>query len=263
MTEPGSKSEDRWRLVALLPPLVARVYQDGMEGAGQRLLLLVVAVGLAYGWAALFAWRTQRPLGPGLLPYAMTFVLLLPGAVPWAAAILAVSFGVVFGREIFGGDGVLPPAAIGLAFAIFSFPEGGFEAHDLLTAPLDPLFAAACVPGALLLTWRGACSWRVVIGAVLGSMGAASLMSVSAPWEHLSLGTFAAGVIFLAAGPEATPQRTVARWLHGLLAGALIMLIRLGNPEQPDGVVFAVFLAALFAPLLDRACSWRPRHAGE
>lgn len=252
------KSEDALRIAALTPPLIVRLYEDGADAAIQRLLLLVLALGLSYGWAALFARRAGRPLGSGLLPYAMTFVLLLPGPVAWGGAVLALSFGAVFGREIFGGRAVLPPAAIGLAFAIFSFPAGGYEAKGILAASPDPLFALSCLPGAAVLIWQGALSWRIAAGAVAGAAAVALLMGDSAWWNHLSLGTFAAGVLFLAAAPEAAPRQESARWLHGILVGALIVLIRLANPEQPDGVVFAAFLGALFAPLLDRALLWRP-----
>ena len=252
--------EDVLRLAALAPPFAIRLYQDGIEAAGQRLVVLAIAIGLSYGWALLFAWRTGRPLGPALLPYAMTFVLLLPGPVAWTGAALALSFGAVFGREIFGGKVVLPPAAIGLAFAIFSFPEGGFEARSILTSEPDPLFALSCVPGAAILTWKGALCWRTAIGAAVGAMTAGFLMEASAPWEHAGLGAFAAGVIFLAADPASAPRHRGARWLHGLLVGELIVLIRLGNPEQPDGVVFAALLAGLFAPLLDRVPVWGQTH---
>lgn len=254
------KSEDLLRVVALLPPLAVRFYADGTEAALQRLLLLAVATALSYGWAILFARRTGRPLGEGILPYALTFVLLLPGPVEWLPAVLAISFGAVFGREIFGGKAVLPPAAIGLSFAIFSFPGGGFELRGILDAAPDIPFALACLPGAALLIWKDVMPWRIALGAVAGAAAAGFLMGAAEWWVHYATGAFAAGVIFLAAAPEAAPRREDARWIHGLLVGALILLIRLANPDQPDGAVFAALLVALFAPLIDRAVSWRPRH---
>jgi Na+-transporting NADH:ubiquinone oxidoreductase subunit B len=191
----------------------------------------------------------------------MTFVLLLPGPVAWIAAVLALSFGAVFGREVFGGRTVLPPAAIGLAFAIFSFPEGGFAVSGILATEPNPLFAISCLSGAAILIWRDALAWESAAGAVIGAVATGILMAASAPWTQPALGAFAAGVIFLAAAPEGAPVRKGARWLHGLLVGALIVLTRVANPDQPDGVVFAALLAGLFAPLLDRAVAWRSRHA--
>lgn len=258
MTEPD-RNDALW-VLALAPPLAVRLYGDGAEAAVQRLLLLAVALGVSYAWAALFARRAGRPLGPGLPAAAMIFVLLLPGAVGWGGAVLALSFGAVFGREMFGGRAILPPALIGLAFAIFSFPDGGFEARDILAASPDPLFAASCLPGAAVLMLRGTLAWQVAAGAAAGVAAAGLLMGDPAWWEHYILGAFAAGILFLAAAPEGAARGQAARLLHGALVGALIIAIRLANPDQPDGVVFACLLGGLFAPLLDRALAWRPRH---
>jgi len=258
MTDPNR--DDLFWVLALAPPLAARLYGDGWETAVQRLLLLAIALGIAYAWAGLFAHRAGRPLGPGLPAFAMIFILMLPGPVAWGGAVLALSFGAVFGREIFGGRAILPPALVGLAFAIFSFPEGGFEARSVLALSPDLLFTMSCLPGATLLMVRGSLAWQVAAGAVIGAMAAAFLMGDPAWWGHPALGAFAAGVLFLAAAPECATAGPGARWLHGLLAGGLIVVIRLANPDQPDGVVFGLLLGGLFAPLLDRALNWRPGH---
>ena len=56
-------SDERFMVLALALPLVVRLYGDGMEAALQRLLLLALALCIAYGWAALFARGSGRPLG--------------------------------------------------------------------------------------------------------------------------------------------------------------------------------------------------------
>lgn len=260
MTVTVPDRDDLFWVLALAPPLAVRLYGDGTEAAVQRLLLLALAFGIAYAWAAMFARRMGRPTEPGLPAFAMIFVVMLPGPVAWGGAVLALSFGAVFGREIFGGRTILPPALVGLAFAIFSFPEGGFEAGSILAQPPDPLFAMSCLAGAAVLMLRGALAWQVAASAVIGAMAAAFLMGDPAWWGHPGLGAFAAGVLFLAAASDGITAGRGARWLHGLLVGALIVVIRLANPDQPDGVVFAMLLGGLFAPLLDRALNWRPGH---
>ncbi|HUU36292.1 MAG TPA: RnfABCDGE type electron transport complex subunit D, partial [Vicinamibacterales bacterium] len=117
------RDDSRW-VVALVPPLAVRAYGDAPEAAVQRLLLLAVALGIAYAWAALFARSAGRSLGRGLPAFAVMFVVLLPGGVAWVSAVVALSFGAVFGREVFGGRVLLPPALVALTFAIFSFPGG-------------------------------------------------------------------------------------------------------------------------------------------
>lgn len=258
MTNPDR--DDLLRALALVPPLAVRLQGDGMEAALQRLLLLALALGTAYVWAALFARRAERPLGPGLPAFAMTFVLMLPGPVAWSGAVLALSFGAVFGREMFGGRPILSPALTGLAFAIFSFPEGRFEAQDILAQSPNLLFGLSCLPGAAILVSRGLFVWQVAAGAVIGVAAAGLLLGGPAWWEHLGLGAFAAGVLFLAAAPEGAVGRKSAQWLHGILVGVLIVVFRLANPDHPDGVLFATLLGALFAPLLDRALGWKLRN---
>jgi len=167
---------------------------------------------------------------------------------------VALAFGAVFGREIFGGRAILPPALIALAFAIFSFPEAGFEVREILGGSADFPFALSCLPGAAILAWRGALAWPVAAGAAVGAAAAAGLwMGESSWWEQLGLGGFAAGVLFLAAAHESAVSGTGARWLHGAVVGILVIAIRFANPDEPDGVVFAALLGGLFAPLLDRA----------
>lgn len=256
-----SGSDELLTALALALPLVARLYADGMEASMQRLLMLALACVIAYGWAALFARRAGRPLGSGLPAFALTFVIMLPGPVAWGGAVLALSFGAVFGREMFGGNAILPPALIGLAFAIFSFPEGGFEARGVLESSPDFLFTLSCLAGAAVLALRGWLAWQVAAGAVVGAIAAGWLMGSPAWWNQPGLGAFAAGILFLAAAPQGAVASNGARWLEGILVGALIIVIRFANPDQPDGVIFAVLLGALFAPLLDRALGWRP-HRG-
>jgi len=258
MTDPDH--DDRLWVLALLPPLAVRLYDEVPEAALQRLLLLALALAIAYAWAALFARSGERPLGRGLPAFAVTFAVLLPGPVAWGGAVLALNFGAVFGREIFGGRAILPPALVGLAFAIFSFPAGGFEAQGVLARPPDLLFAASCLPGAALLMRRGSLAWQIAAGAIAGAAATGLLMGDPAWWQHPGRGAFTAGVLFLAAAPESAVVGKGARWLHGVLVGALIVVIRLGNPDHPDGAVFAALLGGLFAPLLERALSWRPRH---
>jgi Na+-transporting NADH:ubiquinone oxidoreductase subunit B len=254
-----TRTDALW-VLALAPPLAVRLYWEGTEAAIERLALLALGLAVVYAWAALFARRAHRPLGPGLPAAAMVFAVMVPGPVGWGVATLALSFGVVFGREMFGGRAILPPALVGLAFAIFSFPEEGFELESFLALPPDPLFAAACLPGAGVLALRGALAWQVAAGALIGTAATGFLMGEPAWWEHFGLGTFAAGILFLAAAPEGAARGATARLLHGVLVGALVIAIRLADPDQPDGVVFAVLLGGLFAPLVDRALAWRPRH---
>lgn len=261
MDSHGFKSNDTAMLLALVPPLLVRFYADGSDVAVQRLGLMVFVLGIVYGWHAVFAKRMGRP-DASQLHFAMLFTVFLPGPVGWGGAALVVTFGWVFGREIFGGQNVLSPALLALAFAIFSFPDGGYQVLDIQATAPAPLLALACVPGAGLLLWKKALAWPVVVGAALGvGLGAGMMaMPTSMLLDHVILGTFSIGIFFIAAAQDCAPRKVAARWLYGALVGVLIIVIRLANPAGPDGVVFALLLATLFAPLLDRAVSWGSHH---
>ncbi len=247
--------------LALIPPLLVRLADDGGETAMARLGLLALAFVVAHAWRAAFAGgRLWLVPDVSQFSFALLFTVMLPAPVGWGGTLLATSFGWVFAREIFGGKSILSPALVALVFAIFSFPQAGYEARSILTTQINPTLALACLPGAAWLLWRRFLLWQTITAVLIGA--AAALMLVTVPgspswWEHFILGGFVLGVVFLAAAPESAPRILSARWLHGALVGALIVVIRLFDPAQPDGVVFAVFIGALFAPLMDRGLNWR------
>lgn len=259
----GLLPHDWLRTLALVCPLLVRFSGEETNVALARLTLLVVIFAVAWGWSAAFAKRLRyRPEGSQAL-FAVLFVVMLPTPVGLGSAIVATSFGWVVGYAIFGGKPILPPAVVALAFAIFSFPESGYEVQDVLSAPPSLVLALSCLPGAGLLLWKGLLPWRPVVGVAVGA--GAALYFMSAPtslpwWNHAILGGFAIGVLFVATAPDAVPLTQRAHWAYGALVGWLIIVIRLGSAEQPDGVVFALLIGCLLAPLLDRAMSWRTAH---
>lgn len=255
--------QDLPKALALVPPLLVRFSEDDASAALARLTLLALTFAVAWGWSAVFARRLGQRPEASQAQFAMLFVLMLPAPVGWGGTVIATSFGWVVGQAIFGGKPILPPALVALAFAIFSFPGGGYETLEILMTPSSRLLALSCLPGAGWLLWKGHLPWRIVAGAIAGA-GAAGLLLAgpsSLPWwEHFILGTFAIGILFIAAAPEVAPRLQGARWLFGAMVGGMIIVIRLANPDQPDGVVLAILIGGLFAPLLDRILGWRASH---
>lgn len=126
--------------------------------------------------------------------------------------------------------------------------------------------ALACLVAAGYLAFSGIVSWRTLAGGVLGTMLAGAVLGLAgpdnyaaqAPWYwHVSLGTFAFALVFLAADPACAPLTRGGRWFLGIAAGALTVLIRALDSGHPDGSLHAVLLAALFAPLADEWVSRR------
>ncbi len=250
-------NQDKFKLIALSLPLAARLFADGPEASADRLLLFAITMLIAYAIGAYFAREAGRSIGPGIFPFVMMFVIFLPAPVSLTSAGISIAFGSIFGREVFGGKPILPPALIALAFALFSYPEGGFQIKHLMDQTIDPIFIVASLAGGVIYLWKGFLAWRVAAGALIGSMLGNLLAVGSINWEQPLMGTYVAGVLFFAASIESAPSTNSARWLHGILVGGLVIVIRTYDPDQPDGIVFAALLGCLFAPLLNRLVMWR------
>lgn len=119
----------------------------------------------------------------------------------------------------------------------------------------------ACLLGAFLLLITGIASWRVMTGMLLGGLGMALCLQVLAsglnplskvpPHYHLVLGGFAFGLVFMATDPVTAAHTSIGKWCYGLFIGALSILIRVINPAFPEGVMLAILLGNVFAPLFD------------
>jgi Na+-transporting NADH:ubiquinone oxidoreductase subunit B len=93
-----------------------------------------------------------------------------------------------------------------------------------------------------------------VVGAVLvaNTLGGAAGAFAGVAWYwHLVLGSFAFGAVFLATDPVSAATTNAGRWIYGLLVGAMIVVLRIGNSSHPDGVMFAILFGNAFAPLID------------
>ncbi len=100
---PTLMSEDKLKVAGLSLPLAARLFGDGVEAGTDRLLLLALSLLVAYALGAKFAREAERPIGPGIIPYVLMFVVFLPNPVSLASAGVAICFGSIFGRAVFGG----------------------------------------------------------------------------------------------------------------------------------------------------------------
>jgi Na+-transporting NADH:ubiquinone oxidoreductase subunit B len=119
----------------------------------------------------------------------------------------------------------------------------------------------ACLIGAGYLIITRVASARIVAGALLGMIIAAALFNQfvgdalpfgNLPWHwHLTLGSFAFGVVYLATDPVTAAATNAGRWVYGLLIGALVVVIRVANVAHPDGVMFAILFVNIVSPLID------------
>ncbi len=113
--------------------------------------------------------------------------------------------------------------------------------------------------GALFLLITGIASWRIMLSVFAGGLlmglifnlwGANQYMQLPA-WEHMIMGGFAFGAVFMATDPVTSAQTTKGKYYYGFLIGMLAILIRVFNPAYPEGMMLAILLMNVFAPLID------------
>lgn len=126
----------------------------------------------------------------------------------------------------------------------------------------------ACILGAIFLIWTGVGSWRSMLGMALGAFATALLLQFGASFgadggvwnpavlgfpaiKHLLLGGLAFATVFMITDPVSSPGLNLSRWIYGALAGLVTIVIRAINPAYPEGVMLAILMANVFAPLID------------
>jgi Na+-transporting NADH:ubiquinone oxidoreductase subunit B len=127
--------------------------------------------------------------------------------------------------------------------------------------PFGVTSVLGCLLGAVWLVVSGSGSWRIMAGSTVGMIATVSALQVvgsaddamfSTPWYwHAVIGGWAFGTVFLATDPMAAATTRPGRWVFGILVGVLTIIVRLTNPAYFEGVVFAILLASMFAPLCD------------
>lgn len=116
-----------------------------------------------------------------------------------------------------------------------------------------------CLIGALILVATGAGSWKVIVsvfggaygmGLLLNIIGGNAFMEMPAQY-HLVIGGLAFGAVFMATDPVTASQTETGKWIYGILIGVFTVLIRVFNPAYPEGIMLAILLMNVFAPLID------------
>jgi Na+-transporting NADH:ubiquinone oxidoreductase subunit B len=117
----------------------------------------------------------------------------------------------------------------------------------------------AILIGAFILIYTGVGSWKIIVSTVAGGLlmgwllntfAANSYMQMPA-YKHLLYGGFAFGAVFMATDPVTASQTEKGKWIYGFLVGMLAILIRVLNPAYPEGMMLAILLMNVFAPLID------------
>lgn len=117
----------------------------------------------------------------------------------------------------------------------------------------------AILLGAILLIATGIGSARIMLAVVAGGLtmgllfnlwGANAYMEIPA-YQHLIMGGFAFGTVYMATDPVSAAQTAKGKLYYGFLIGVIAVLIRVFNPAYPEGMMLSILLLNVFAPLID------------
>lgn len=168
----------------------------------------------------------------------------------------------VANHQIFGLGNTLPDATT------MATPLGELALHvDIPYSTCDMLIGLipgsvgetsviAIAIGALLLLVTGIASWKTMLsvfvsGGIMAALFSALGMTSIAWYEHLILGGFCFGAVFMATDPVTSARTEKGKYLYGALIGVMTIIIRVMNPGYPEGMMLSILFANMFAPLID------------
>ncbi len=126
----------------------------------------------------------------------------------------------------------------------------------LIPGSIGETSVIAIAIGAVILLWTGVASWKTMLsvfagGALTGLLMQACGLTQIQWYEHLVIGGFAFGAVFMATDPVTSCRTECGKYIYGLLIGFIAVLVRVLNPGYPEGMMLAILLLNLFAPLID------------
>ncbi|MEE8243388.1 MAG: NADH:ubiquinone reductase (Na(+)-transporting) subunit B [Pseudomonadales bacterium] len=210
MEATGLTTVDNWRFIFLdtfssYDP--ASTWDNVYHGLAYFIPLYVVVFGAGIVFEIWFASKRGHEVNEGFFVTSILFTLVLPPTTPLWMAAIGIVFGVVIGKEVFGGTGknFLNPALVGRAFLYFAYPaqmsgdsiwvavDGFTRATPLGNAAQGLNFGVSWqdaflgfMPGSfgetstlaiivcgVFLAWTRIASWRIMVGVVIGMLAAA------------------------------------------------------------------------------------------
>ena len=165
-------------------------------------------------WEVLFGIVRKHEVNEGFLVTGMLFPLIVPATIPLWQVAIGISFGVVVGKEVFGGTGrnFVNPALAARTFLFFAYPaqisgdavwvavDGYTKATPLSEAAVGGINGItyswfdsfmgfipgsigetstfACLIGAFILLVAGVASWRIMLSVLIGMMGISFMLNI-------------------------------------------------------------------------------------
>jgi Na+-transporting NADH:ubiquinone oxidoreductase subunit B len=171
----------------------------------------------------------------------------------------------VWTHGMMNGEGIIDsytgatPLAEAAAGKIDNLPSVAEMFFGTIPGSIGETSTLAILIGAAILLFTGMASARIMISTFIGGLAMGLLLNIFAvnpfmeipAWHHLLLGGFAFGAVFMATDPVSASQTPKGKIIYGFLIGLFAILIRVINPAYPEGVMLAILLMNVFAPLID------------
>ncbi|WP_250657909.1 NADH:ubiquinone reductase (Na(+)-transporting) subunit B [Alkalimarinus coralli] len=211
------------------------IWDNIIYGATYFVPIYFVAFAVGGFWEVLFAMVRKHEVNEGFFVTSILFALILPPDIPLWQVALGISFGVVIGKEVFGGTGknFLNPALTGRAFLFFAYPseisgDAVWTAVDGFSGATTLGLAAVGGMDAVNVTWMDS-----FVGTVQGSIGETSVIAILlggvvllatkiASWRIVSgvmLGMVATSLMFNAIGSDTNPMFEMPWHWHLVVGG--------------------------------------------
>ncbi len=234
-------AQDGWRF-GLIGALAGfdptSVWDNFIQGAAFFLPVYLTTFIVGGFWEVLFASIRRHEVNEGFFVTSVLFALTLPPDIPLWQVALGISFGVVIGKEVFGGTGknFLNPALVGRAFLFFAYPAD--MSGDMVWTSVDGYAGAttlsvAAAGGMEQVAASGLTWWNAFVGLEQGSMGETSTLAIFiggafllltkiASWRIVSgvlLGMIATSTLFNSIGSDTNPMFAMPWYWHLVVGG--------------------------------------------
>lgn len=158
-------------------------------------------------------------------------------------------------------DGLTVATPLGIASTSGAAPAFSMDMiYGLIPGSIGETSVIAIAIGAIILLWSGVASWKTMLSVFVGGAVTALLFNCSSidtpmaqmPWyEHLVLGGFCFGAVFMATDPVTSARTETGKYIYGFLIGMMAIIIRVLNPGYPEGMMMSILLMNIFACLID------------
>ncbi|MFZ4726313.1 MAG: NADH:ubiquinone reductase (Na(+)-transporting) subunit B [Paludibacter sp.] len=234
--------------------------------------LWMVAVATAF--AVIFAKEVFGGTGMNIFNVALitraflffAYPTYMSGDTVWVR--IGSSFGFGGGSAVDGFTGATPLSQVATSITKHAYVTdtmgnsiGFFDGFfGLIPGSIGETSVVAISIGAFILLISGIASWKTMLSVFVGGGLMAYIFNLIGPdtaaahfpwYNHLVFGGFAFGAVFMATDPVTSARTEIGKYIYGFLIGCMAIIIRVLNPGYPEGMMLAILLMNIFAPLID------------